>query len=170
MKKSIIVAIAWNGVIGRDGGLPWHLPEDLRHFKKTTMGHHVLMGRKTYESIGKPLKGRKFLVVSASGFELELAEDTPAEAVTVIESLESAFGVAAERGETELMIAGGARVYEQVMDDVDRLYVTRVDTTFEGDAYFPFIDSDVWELASERYHLPDDRNDFPMRFQVWERK
>ena len=170
MYKSIIVAIAWNGIIGRDGDLPWHLPADLKHFKKTTMGHHVLMGRKTYQSIGKPLPGRKILVVSASGFDPQLAADTAPEAVTAVASLEQAFALASDRGEEELMIAGGARIYEQLMDSVGRLYVTRVDSSFEGDVYFPFIDPEVWHLTDERYHLPDDKNDYPMRFQVWQRR
>ncbi len=170
MKKSIIVAIAWNGVIGHDGDLPWRLPADLKYFKKTTMGHHLLMGRKTYQSIGKPLPGRKIIVLSTSGFDPDLPAETEPEAVTVAANLEDAFTLASDRGEEELMIAGGAKIYQQVMDRVDRLYVTRVDSSFEGDVSFAFIDPEIWSLADERYHLPDDRNEYPMRFQVWDRE
>lgn len=170
MKVSIIAAVAWNGVIGNRGDLPWRLPADLRHFKQTTMDHHVLMGRKTWESIGRPLPGRRILVVSASGYEPDLPADIEDGAVTVVASLKKGLALARKRGEDELIVAGGAEVYEQMMASAERLYITRVDSSFAGDAFFPWIDRDRWDLESEDYHLPNERNEFPMRFQVWERR
>lgn len=169
MRISLIAAVAWTGVIGNDGDLPWRLPADLVRFKKITMDHHVLMGRKTWESIGKPLAGRSILIVSASGFEPDLPEDLEEEAVTVVPDLDKAFALARKRGDDELMVAGGGNVYEQTICRADRLYLTRVDGSFPGDTYFPWVDPEVWRLDSEELRLPDAANEYPMRFQVWER-
>ncbi len=170
MRTSIIAAVAWNGVIGNQGDLPWQLPADLKHFKRTTLGHHVLMGRKTWHSIGHPLPDRRILVLSARGLELDLPLGTEEAAVTVVGSLDEAQELARSRSEQELFVAGGGKVYEQVIDTADRLYLTRVDGSFAGDAYFPFVDPEVWTRESEEYRLPDAANEYPMRFQVWERK
>ena len=134
------------------------------------MGHHVLMGRKTWESIGRPLAGRRIVVVSGSGYQPDLPDDLEDEAVTVVASLDAATSLAEQRGEEELFIAGGANVYEQMMDSAQRLHITRVDGSFAGDTYFPWVDPQIWHLESEEHRLPDAANEYPMRFQVWERK
>lgn len=170
MQISLIAAVAWTGVIGKEGELPWKLPADLVHFKRVTMDHHVVMGRKTWESIGKPLGGRRILVLSASGYEPDLADDVDEDAVSVVKSLDKALALARKRGEDELMVAGGANVYVQAIERADRLYLTRIDGSFGGDAWFPWVDPEVWELVSEELRLPDAANEYPLRFQVWERQ
>lgn len=170
MHISLIAAVAWTGVIGNEGKLPWKLPADLVHFKRVTMDHHVVMGRKTWESIGKPLAGRRILVLSTSGCEPKLPDDVDEDAVSVVKSLDNALALARKRGEDELMVAGGANVYEQAIERADRLYLTRIDGSFVGDAWFPWVDPEVWELVSEEFRLPDAANEYPLRFQVWERR
>lgn len=142
MKLSIVVAKSDNGVIGVDNGLPWHLPEDLKRFKALTMGHPMIMGRLTYESIGRPLPGRKTIVISSG-------KPTLPDGVTLVDSLESAELIATQEaqkmGVDELMVVGGANVYSQFIDRVCHLYVTEVHTCIEGDAFFPELDPAVWQ-------------------------
>ena len=138
-RLSIIVAMARNRVIGVDNALPWHLPEDLKLFKRLTMGHHIIMGRKTYESIGRPLPGRTTVIVSRD----------PGYAVTgclVARSLEEAVGLAT--GDDEAFLVGGASLYAQALPLAARLYVTEIAGDFVGDAHFPALDGAAWRETS----------------------
>ena len=140
---TIIVAMTRSGIIGKGGGLPWRLPEEMGHFKRTTMGHTLLMGRKTYESIGRPLPGRETIVVSRT-----LPEQ---EGVRVCRSLEEGLAEAGRR-EADVFVAGGAEVYRQALPLVDRLLVTYVDGDYEGETVFPEIESETWRVVQkDRY-------------------
>lgn len=163
MTVSLIVAVSDNGVIGRDGGLPWHLPRDLRHFKTTTMGHHLIIGRRTWDEVGKPLPGRTMLVVTRS-------RTFVANGATVVHSLEDALEVS--KKDEEPFVGGGAYIYRIALarDLVDRLYLTRVHTDVEGDTFLPEIDFDDWELISTEHHEADEKNEFACTFQVYERR
>ncbi|MFB6146049.1 MAG: dihydrofolate reductase [Candidatus Nanohaloarchaea archaeon] len=145
MEKVIIAAMDENRVIGKDNDIPWHFPEDLKHFKETTMGHTVLMGRSTYESLPdsfRPLPGRKNIVLTRSGFQ---PED---ESVHVANSLEEAYRTAEEIGE-KLFIIGGASIYGQTLEDVDKMIITEVHDSFEGYTYFPEFREDWNEVERE---------------------
>ena len=158
---TLIAAVADNGIIGRDGEMPWHLPEDLTHFKATTMGHPVIMGRRTYESIssavGGPLPGRTNIVLSRSSPEVP-------EAVIVAESLDDALKAAEAAGETErVYIIGGATVYEQFLPQADQLILTELEDSYEGDTMFPEWDRSAW-IEADR----DQREGFA--FVTYERQ
>jgi dihydrofolate reductase len=138
---NVIAAMARNRVIGVRNTLPWHLPEDLKHFKALTMGHHIIMGRKTYESIGRPLPGRTTVIVSRDeGY-------TQAGCLTAT-SIDAA--IAACEGDTEIFFVGGAEMYRQVLERADRLYLTEIQADYEGDAWFPEVDPGVWQEASRQ--------------------
>ena len=162
MAVSLIVAVSENGVIGRDGGLPWRLSADLKHFKKTTMGHHLIIGRRTWDEVGKPLPGRTMLVVTRS-------RHFAPEGVHVAHSLEEALDIV--RDDDEPFIGGGAHIYRMALENdiVDRIYLTRIHAKVEGDTFFPDIHLDDWELVSEERHDPDEKNEFPYSFLVYER-
>jgi dihydrofolate reductase len=161
MHVSIIVAVAENGVIGRGGQLPWHLADDLRRFKRLTMGHTIVMGRKTWESIGRPLPGRRMVVISRqAGYR--------ADGVDVVASLDAAMEVAAAAGDEELFIIGGAEVYRQALPRADRLYLTRVHAAVEGDARFPDFELGEWRLIESERHAASDQNDHPFTFEHYE--
>ncbi len=148
MTVSLIVAVAENGVIGRDGQLPWLLPDDLKHFKRVTMGHTLVMGRKTFESIGRALPGRRTIVLSRD----------PAFApvdVTPAGDLPSAIAAAAS---DDVFVIGGASVYREALLVANRLYVTRVHATIEGDVHFPPVDGAVWHLVERTEHPQDDQH------------
>ncbi len=163
MKLSILVALSENGVIGREGRLPWRLPDELGHVKRTTMGHTLLMGRRTYESIGKPLPGRTSIVLSRdSGY-------APDPEVIVVSSLEECLDVAARRGESETFVFGGETVYAAALPSADRLYLTRVHCDLEGDAHFPAFDPGQWKLVSEEHHESDERHLYSFTYQVLDR-
>jgi dihydrofolate reductase len=142
---AIIVAVARNGVIGRDNALPWRLPGDLKHFKAVTLGKPVVMGRKTFESIGKPLPGRSNIVISRRA-------DFSAAGATMARDIEAALtladAVARRDGADEIMVIGGAEIYRQVLPRCQRLYLTRVHAEVEGDAHFPAVDATQWECVS----------------------
>jgi len=140
---SIIVAMAKNRVIGANNTLPWHLPADLKHFKALTMGHHLIMGRKTFDSIGKPLPGRTSVVVTRN-------RTLKIEGCAVVHSLEEA--IAACANDNEIFIAGGADIYAQAMPLVDTLYVTEIQRDVEGDAHFPEFNRDEWQEAARAIH------------------
>ena len=169
MKKhlplSLIAALGQNRVIGVDNSMPWHLPGDFKYFKATTLGKPIIMGRKTWDSLGRPLPGRLNLVVSRqTGLQLEGAE--------VFASLQDAVARAEvwaqEQGVSEVMLIGGAQLYTQGLADADRLYLTRVGLSPEGDAWFPEFDQAQWKLVSEELHAAaDDKPAFS--FEVWER-
>lgn len=163
MKLSIFVALSENGVIGVGGGLPWRLPDELQYLKRTTMGHTLLMGRKTYESIGKPLPGRTSIVVSRNrGYQ-------PDPEVIVVPDLASGLDAAAERGETEVFVFGGESIYAEALPRADRLYLTRVHAEVEGDAHFPPFDPTDWKPIREESHPEDSRHAHAFTYQVFDR-
>ncbi len=151
MSIALVVAVAENGVIGRDNALPWRLSADLRRFKALTLGHTVIMGRKTFESIGKGLTGRRNLVVSRN------PEFRP-EGATRVPSLEAAFTEAGPTG--EVFVIGGADIYRQAMPRAEKIYLTLVHASPEGDAHFPLPEGNAWALVSTELRGADDRNEF----------
>ncbi len=159
----MIAALAANGVIGRNNDLPWHLSTDLKRLKQLTMGHHMIMGRKTYDSIGRPLPGRIFIVITGN-------PEFRAEGIQVTHSLEDAIRIAAEAGDPEPFIAGGAVVFEQAIHRADRMYLTRVHADVEGDTYFPeFDDVTEWRLTDSEHFEADEKNDYPFSFLTYDR-
>lgn len=160
MTVSLIVAVARNGVIGRDGDLPWHLPTDLRRFKALTMGHHLVVGRKTWEEVGRPLPGRVMVVVTRDpGYRPE--------GVIVVHSVEQALEAAT--GDDEVFIAGGGEIYRQALPMADRLYVTRIHAEVAGDTTFPEVDLVDWRLVESEDHAADEKNEYPISFEVYDR-
>ena len=157
---SLIAALDRNGVIGEGGKIPWRLPADLRYFKRVTMGKPLVMGRKTYESIGRPLPGRQNIVLTRQ-------RDFEAPGCTVVHSVEEALAAAGDA--EEVMVAGGGSVYRQFLSCADRLYLTFVDTTAEGDTTFPHFDRGRWQLVFEEVHPPDEQNAFSYRFTIFEK-
>jgi dihydrofolate reductase len=162
MRISIIVAAAANGVIGRGNDLPWRLPADLRRFKSLTMGHHLAVGRRTWESIAHPLPGRKMIVVSRSRPQLPNGVQGAA-------SLAEAIDLARDAGDRELFVAGGAAIYALALPLADRLYLTRVLSDVEGDVMLPSIDFRDWSLEAIEEGTVDAENALPHRFETWER-
>lgn len=160
-RLNLIAALDENALIGREGGLPWHLPADLRHFKALTMGKTMLMGRKTWDSLGRALPGRESWVLTrADGFA--------AEGARVLASLDEALAAAGGR---ELMVIGGAEIYRQTLPWAQRLYLTRVHARVEGgDAYFPAFDPMQWRETSREAHPPDERHAYPYSFLTLERR
>jgi len=145
MRLAAIAALAHNRVIGIENRLPWHLPEDLRHFKVLTLGHHIVMGRKTYESIGRPLPGRQTVIVTRDS-----AYAQPG--CHIAHSIDAALVLAARAGEDEVFFVGGAALYAQVLPRADRLYLTEIQADYPGDAYFPALEAAQWrEMARERH-------------------
>lgn len=154
---ALIACMDRNRLIGRGNQIPWHLPNDLKFFKQTTMGHTVVMGRKTFESIGKPLPGRHNIVLTRD-------RNYRAEGVEIVHSLEEVL----ER-EEDMFIIGGAHIYEQFMPYADKLYITRIDAEFEGDAYFPEIDTS-WQLIESQPGITDEQNPYSYTFNTYQRK
>jgi dihydrofolate reductase len=160
MRLALIAALDRNGLIGRDNALPWHLPADLQHFKRTTLGKPILMGRKTWESLGRPLPGRHNIVLTRDpGYRVEGA--------TVVTSLDAALAAAGDAD--EVMVIGGAALYATLLPRADRLYLTRIDAAFAGDAWFPEIALDEWREVARETHAPDERNPYPYTFVTLER-
>ncbi len=157
---AIVVAMARGGVIGKAGRLPWHLPADLNHFRAITMGKPIVMGRKTHESIGRPLPGRQNIVISTHPERI-------APGCAVVPSLAAAL-VFANSAE-EVMLIGGARLYQEALPRARRLYLTEVHAELEGDVYFPHIDRAEWREIERRDRLADDKNAYPLSFLVLER-
>jgi dihydrofolate reductase len=162
MRISILVAVAENGVIGRDGKLPWHLGDDLKRFKQLTTGHTIVMGRKTWESIGRVLPGRRNIVISRHA-------EYSATGAEVVNSLDEAIALAEAAGERELFVIGGAEIYRLAMPQAERQYVTRVLVDVKGDAYFQNNRSGNWQLVESIAHGADEKNDFPFVFEVYQR-
>jgi len=160
MKVSLIWAMDRNRLIGRANALPWKLPADMGWFKKNTMGKPILMGRKTYESIGRPLPGRTNIILSRQK-ELQI------EGCHVVQSLAEAKVIAAEAD--EIMVMGGAEIYAQLIDQADVLYITEIDASFEGDAWFPEFRRQDWLEIEHQAFLPDDKNIYPYAFIRLER-
>lgn len=167
MKIAVIAAMSQNRVIGKNNKLPWHLPNDLKFFKESTMGKPIIMGRKTFESIGRPLPGRQNIVITRN-------QDWQHEGVTTLPDVPSAILVATtaaeESGADEIMVIGGQQIYEQTLPMADRLYLTRVDADIEGDAFFPAFNANAYELVSEEAYSACSKNPYPYRFQIFERK
>ncbi len=163
MRLSLIAAVADNGVIGAAGDIPWRLPEDWKRFKATTMGHHLLMGRMTWESIGKPLPGRTTVVISRGRPQLP-------EGVRLASSLDRAIEIAAEAAEREVFVAGGAGIYRLALPRADRLYLTRVHASIEGDTLFPEWDESKWQLVASDHHPADERHPWAFTSQVFDRR
>ena len=161
---SLIVAMARNRVIGRDNTLPWHLPEDLKYFKAITMGKPILMGRKTFESIGRPLPGRLNIVITRNA---NWHHPGVSVATSLAEALELASHDPAAREVGEVMVIGGEQIYRAAIEQADRLYVTRVDVEVAGDAFFPEYDEDIWHETTRQQ--PEQQGDIPYFFQVLER-
>jgi dihydrofolate reductase len=162
MRLSLIAAVAENGVIGRDNQLPWRLPRDLRRFKALTMGHHLIVGRKTFESIGRPLPGRSMIVLSRSQQRLPSG-------IQKASTLEQAVAIAAAAGDEEAFVGGGEQIYRVALPRADRIYLTRVHGSFEGDARFPPIAPEVW-IERRREHFPaDEDNRWASTFVVLDR-
>ncbi|WP_111497332.1 dihydrofolate reductase [Marinobacter bohaiensis] len=168
MRKALIVAMARNRVIGRNNALPWYLPGDLRYFKQATMGKPILMGRKTFESIGKPLPGRLNVVITR-----DESWQAPA-GVAVEHSLEAAYrraGAQAELdGSEEVMIIGGGQIYADALADVDRMYVTLVHDDVEGDAWFPEVNWGQWQEIGREDFSASDNNPYDYSFVVYQRR
>ncbi len=160
MKLSAIVAITENRVIGRNNRLPWRLPADLCHFKKLTLGKPILMGRKTYESIGRVLPGRRNLILTRnSAYQVPGAE--------VVFSLEEA--VSGLKADEELMLIGGAELFREFLPRVQKVYLTLVRAELEGDSYFPELSAAEWREVSREDHGADAENEYDYSFTVWER-
>ncbi|WP_256757496.1 dihydrofolate reductase [Cohnella sp. WQ 127256] len=159
MTVTFIAAVASNGVIGLDNKLPWRLPADMKYFAKHTTGKPVLMGRKTYESLGRPLKDRTNIILSRT------LEEAP-EGCQLVHSISEAIS---QYGDEELMVIGGADIYAQMLEVADRLQLTEIGQPFEGDTYFPDFDRKEWNLVSRDEGVLDDKNLLPHAFCVYER-
>ncbi len=160
MIVSIVVAIAQNHAIGKNNQLLWHLPKDLKHFKEITSGHTIIMGRKTYDSVGKPLPNRRNIVVTRQDITIDGCE--------VVNSLQDALKLA--EGVDEVFIVGGAEIYKQAMPLTDRIYLTIVHENFEGDAYFPEIKEDIWKETAREDYQADEKHAFAYSFITLERR
>ncbi len=159
---SIVVAAAENNCIGKDNQLLWHLPNDLKFFKNTTWGMPVIMGRKTFESVGKPLNGRTNIVVTRN-------ENWSADGVRVAVTLGKALELAAETDAKEAYIIGGGDIYRQALPLAHRIYLTRVAVSLEGDTFFPAFGEPEWKLLSTLEFQQDEKHQWDYRFEVWER-
>jgi dihydrofolate reductase len=160
---SIIAAMDELRGIGIDGRLPWHLPADLKRFKSLTMGHHLIMGRKTFATIGKPLPGRTSIVMTRDrNFTVP---EYPSEVCRIVHSLEKAFEIAESNGEEEVFMIGGGEIFEQAIKYADRLYLTLVQTKAITDVFFPEIDDSAWIEMHTSYHPADSKNPFAFTFR-----
>ena len=158
-----LVAASENNIIGVKNGLPWRLQDEFRYFKNKTWSMPVIMGRKTYESFGKPLRGRRNIVITHN-------KDWKAEGVEVASSIEEAIEMAKESAVKEIFIIGGGEIFKTILSRANRIYLTRIYHSFDGDAYFPEIKENEWQLVKERRCEADEKNAYAHSFQVWERK
>jgi dihydrofolate reductase len=159
---SLVVAAATNNAIGKDGKMPWHLPNDMKHFKNITWGMPVVMGRKTFDSLGKPLAGRKNIVITRQpGWK--------AEGAVPVKSIEDALFVVNQADANEVMVIGGGEIYKALFDRARRIYLTRVEVEPEADTFFPHILPEQWHLMSQQNHEADEKNAYNYSFQLWER-
>ncbi len=159
---SLLVAMDEKRGIGKAGKLPWHLSSDLKKFRELTMGHHLIVGRKTFESIGKPLPGRHTIVVTRDA-------NFKREGCLVVGSVQDGITLARERGETEAFVIGGAEIYAQALDASDRLYLTQVHAEVEADTFFPDLERDAWIEKQLTYHPADQKNQYAFTFKLLER-
>ena len=163
MILSLLVAADENNVIGKDNQLPWHLPDDLKYFKNQTWAMPVLMGRKTFESIGKALPGRKNIVITRN-------DSWSHEGAYVVHTIEEAIQLAGTFSVNEIFVIGGAEIFKTTFPLANRIYLTRIHHTFKGDAFFPALPEADWKLVSKRICEADDKNAYAHTFQVWERQ
>lgn len=157
---SFLVAMDKNKVIGRNNQLPWHLPEDLKYFKRVTMGHPIAMGRKTHESIGRILPGRENIIITRQS-------DYKCEGCTVLTSIQDFVQYAREQ-EDEIFVIGGAEIFKETFAFTDRLYITYIYEEFEGDTFFPDFDTSNWKLISSEKGVKDEKNPYDYEFIVYE--
>jgi dihydrofolate reductase len=160
---SLLVAMDEHNGIGQDNRLPWHLSTDLKRFKALTMGHHLIMGRKTYDSIGRPLPGRVMVVITRS-------VDYQAEGCRIAHSLQEALGIAEQAGETEAFVIGGGQIFAQALPLADRIYLTRVHTVCEADVFFPPFELEDWTIQATSEVPADEKNQFSSYFFVLARR
>jgi len=160
---SAIVAIDQKSAIGKDNQIPWYLPADLKYFKNTTIGSPVIMGRKSFQSIGRPLPKRMNIVISRNPFFI-------ASGIFVVADIEEALRLAAEENSEEVFIIGGGTIYQATQELWDRLYITEVELDSGGDVFFPAIDPNEWEEISRESHLADEKNEYNYTFIVYNRK
>lgn len=160
---SLIVAMDKNRVIGLNNGMPWHLPKDLQYFKERTSGHTIIMGRKTFESLGRVLPNRKHIVLTRSN------QSFP-EGVELVSTIEEIIQYKRNRPEEQMFIIGGGELFKQMLPYISRMYITKIDEAFEGDVYFPEFQKDEWELVSKEKGPMDDRNPYHYYYLVYERK
>lgn len=168
MKISLVAAVARAGVIGRDGNLPWHLPDDLKHFKRLTSGHCIVMGRRTYESIGRPLPRRTSIVLTR-GDTIE-----PAESLVVVRTLDEALAAARGRGDDEAFVVGGAALYALALGRADTLHLTRIDADVAGDVRIPELETAAlaargWKCVASEAHPADARHEHAFNFERWQK-
>jgi dihydrofolate reductase len=167
MKVSLIVAMSQNRVIGRDNQMPWHLPDELQYFKRVTMGKPVLMGRNTFESIGRPLPGRPNIVITRNA-------DYDADGISVVNTVEDALDLAEQLTDydanAEAMVIGGAQIFATLFPRADMLYLTLVQAEIDGDVFFPEFPAEDWQLVSRDEHAANERNPYPYSVLVLERK
>jgi dihydrofolate reductase len=159
---SLIVAAASNNTIGLKGKMPWHLPNDLKHFKNITWAMPVIMGRKTFESMGKPLQGRKNIIITRQ-------KNYKPEGAVAVESLSNALAAANEMDVKEVFVIGGGEIYRMAWEHAKRIYLTRVKMETEGDTFFPEINPKEWRLTSQKDYEGDEKNIYAHSFQTWER-
>lgn len=158
---SLLVAADEGNVIGKDNQLPWHLPNDLKYFKNLTWGLPIVMGRKTFESIGKPLPGRTNIVITRN-------KAYAADGIVAVHTIEAALDIAQQKGAREIFVIGGAEIFNSVFNQAHRIYLTRIHHRFEGDVFFPELNKD-WQLVKKHQQQADDKNAYAHTFQVWER-
>ena len=163
MIKSIIAAKSDNNVIGKDNDLVWHMPADLRFFKNKTKGHWVIMGRKTFESMNGPLPNRSHIIITRR-------PDYQAEGCYVTDSIEGAFKIAEQQKLDDVFILGGAEIYAQTMNKADRMFITEIKSTFEGDTFFPEIDTTYWKEVGRDEHEADDKNPHDYAFVEYRKR
>jgi dihydrofolate reductase len=160
---SLIAAASENNVIGRAGEIPWHLPDDLKFFRTKTQGHPIIMGRKTMQSMGKPLPNRHNIVISSHEFP------GPPLEFDVVHSLPEALDLAKKDSSEEIFVIGGGQIYNLALPLANRIYLTRVHTTLDGDAFFPILNFGEWKETARQEHLPDEKHQFAFTFLTYER-
>ncbi|WPP48249.1 dihydrofolate reductase [Catalinimonas niigatensis] len=163
MIRSIIAAKSDNGVIGKENDLVWHMPADLKFFKSTTRDHYVIMGRKTFESMNGPLPHRTHIIITRH-------PDYQVEGCFVVDNIPEAFKIAEEHQQKEVFILGGAEIYRQTINKADKMYITEIKASFEGDAFFPEIDLNYWKEHRREEHEPDAKNPHPYAFVEYLKK
>lgn len=159
---SLVVAAASNNAIGKEGQMPWTMPNDMKHFKNVTWGMPVIMGRKTFESLGKPLAGRKNIVITRQ-------DDWKREGTIAVRNIDDALFLAGQTDAKEVMVIGGGEIYRTLFDKAKRIYLTRIEAEPEADTFFPAIDPKQWTLVSIKNYEADEKNAYNYSFQTWER-